>query len=80
MFVFPEPAHRALERKLGEALGRCGDLLAATVAALIGAADGDQIHAASDEIDDQLWAAGGIAAPSRYPSRMRRHPAHPQPR
>jgi hypothetical protein len=65
LVVFPKPAHRALERKLGEALGRCGDLLAATVASLLGESASDKIDAASDKIETELWAAGGIAARSR---------------
>lgn len=80
LVVFPEPAHRALERQLGKALGRCGDLLAATVASLLGESNRDRIDAANDKIEAEIWAAGGIAAQSRYPSRMRRHRAHPRPR
>jgi uncharacterized membrane protein YccC len=80
LLVFPEPAHRAAEQHLGAALGRCGALLAAAVASLLGDPERDGVEAASERIDAELWAAGGIADQSRYPTRVRRHPAHPRPR
>lgn len=80
LLVFPEPAHRAVERHLGEALGRCGDLLGSAVRSLLGEGPPGQVAAAADAIEGELWSAGGVAAQSRYPSRLRRRPAHPRPR
>jgi uncharacterized membrane protein YccC len=80
LLVFPEPAHRALERRLGEALQCCGDLLSLTVASLLHEGSADHVRACADEIKTKLWAAGGAAAQSRYPNRLRRRPHHPRPR
>ena len=80
LIVLPEPAHRAVERHLGTALDRCADLLSAIIVSLLGEPDPDRIHAINQEIETELWVAGGIAAQSRYPSRVRRSPRHPRPR
>ncbi len=80
LIVFPQPAHRAVERHLGAALDRCADLLRATIRSLLGEPAPGRTDAINQEIETELWAAGGIAAQSRYPSRVRRSPRHPRPR
>jgi uncharacterized membrane protein YccC len=80
LVVLPEPAHRAAERHLGEAIRHAADLLAATVESLTGESCSNPIQAASDAIETEIWTVGGLTAQSRYPSRARRSPTHPRPR
>jgi hypothetical protein len=51
LLVFPEPAHRAVERHLGQALGRCGDLLGSAAHSLLGEGALGQLAAAADAVE-----------------------------
>jgi uncharacterized membrane protein YccC len=80
LVVFPETAHRGVERQLGEVVARCGDLLRAAVAALLGDPERYRMRSISESVEACLWAAGPVAAQSHYPSRLRKRPRHPAPR
>jgi Fusaric acid resistance protein-like len=88
VLVFPAPAHRDAEERLGHALRRCGDLLATGIAGLTGDAAGGgsnanegETSAIHDDILDDLEAARGMALQSYYPRlrRLRRRAPTPPP-